>query len=196
MNFNRAPDPGTKPISVWAVCLFALVLLFPVAGCSSPAPMLAASEDCPTEINLPFAVAPADCPVDVAAVNDPHAIRQSLDSLSVHGLNPANYASGGAASSWRLAATHLRFGSLDPKTLALRLQPDPSLADLPGSLPPRSSAADYRAFFRYFLTFLLVMDPLGNVPLFLSALKDVAPERRQKVVARELVFMIAELGRL
>jgi len=38
-----------------------------------------------------------------------------------------------------------------------------------------------------FLLFL-VMDPLGNVPLFLSSLKSVDPARQRRVVARELVF--------
>ncbi len=36
------------------------------------------------------------------------------------------------------------------------------------------------------VTLFLVMDPLGNVPLFLSVLKAVPPERRQRVLLREL----------
>ena len=35
------------------------------------------------------------------------------------------------------------------------------------------------------LLLFLVMDPLGNVPLFLSLLKQVPPERRRRVLARE-----------
>lgn len=31
------------------------------------------------------------------------------------------------------------------------------------------------------VTLLLVMDPLGNVPLFLSVLRTVSPERRRRV---------------
>jgi multiple antibiotic resistance protein len=38
------------------------------------------------------------------------------------------------------------------------------------------------------LILILIMDPLGNVPLFLSVLKDVAPERRRRVLVRELFF--------
>jgi len=38
------------------------------------------------------------------------------------------------------------------------------------------------------ITLLLIMDPLGNVPPFLSALKHVQPERRRKVLVREIVF--------
>jgi multiple antibiotic resistance protein len=34
----------------------------------------------------------------------------------------------------------------------------------------------------------LVMDPLGNVPFFLTALKPVAPERQRIVVLRELLI--------
>lgn len=34
----------------------------------------------------------------------------------------------------------------------------------------------------------LVIDPFGNVPLFVSALDKVKPQRRQRVVARELLI--------
>lgn len=36
------------------------------------------------------------------------------------------------------------------------------------------------------VTLFLIMDPLGNIPVFLSVLKDVAPERRTKILVREL----------
>ncbi|MCM2314936.1 MAG: hypothetical protein NDJ92_07280 [Thermoanaerobaculia bacterium] len=39
----------------------------------------------------------------------------------------------------------------------------------------------------------LVMDPLGNIPLFLTALRDVAPERRRYVVVREALIALAIL---
>ncbi len=35
-----------------------------------------------------------------------------------------------------------------------------------------------------------VMDPLGNVPLFLTALRDVAPLRYRRVILRELGFAL------
>ena len=38
------------------------------------------------------------------------------------------------------------------------------------------------------VTLFLVMDPLGNVPLFLSVLKTVCPERRRIVLMREILF--------
>ena len=41
------------------------------------------------------------------------------------------------------------------------------------------------------LTLFLVMDPLGNIPLFLAALKNVAPARRRLVLVRELLIALA-----
>jgi len=38
------------------------------------------------------------------------------------------------------------------------------------------------------ITLLLIMDPLGNIPPFLSVLKNVDPQRRRSVLIREIVF--------
>ena len=38
------------------------------------------------------------------------------------------------------------------------------------------------------LTLFLVMDPLGNIPAFLSVLKNVQPERRRRVLVREILI--------
>jgi multiple antibiotic resistance protein len=38
------------------------------------------------------------------------------------------------------------------------------------------------------VTLFLVMDPLGNIPVFLSVLKTVPPERRRLVLAREIAL--------
>lgn len=38
------------------------------------------------------------------------------------------------------------------------------------------------------MTLFLIMDPLGNVPLFLSSLKTVEPKRRRVVLLREIAF--------
>lgn len=38
------------------------------------------------------------------------------------------------------------------------------------------------------ITLILVMDPLGNIPVFLSLLNTVEPKRRQKIVLRESFF--------
>lgn len=43
-----------------------------------------------------------------------------------------------------------------------------------------------------FLLFL-VMDPFGNVPLFLSVLNPIAAERRRRVIIRELLLALAAL---
>ena len=39
----------------------------------------------------------------------------------------------------------------------------------------------------------LVMDPLGNIPLFLSALKQVPPERQRRVILREMLIALGVL---
>ena len=39
----------------------------------------------------------------------------------------------------------------------------------------------------------LVMDPFGNIPLFLTALKDVPPERHRRIIFRELMIALAVL---
>lgn len=44
-----------------------------------------------------------------------------------------------------------------------------------------------------FITLLFVMDPLGNVPVFLSILKNVDEKRRQRVLARELLIALVVL---
>ena len=38
------------------------------------------------------------------------------------------------------------------------------------------------------ITLLLIMDPIGNIPPFLSILKAVPPERRRVVLLREILF--------
>lgn len=36
----------------------------------------------------------------------------------------------------------------------------------------------------------LIMDPLGNLPIFMSVLKVIDPKRRRKILARELLFSL------
>jgi len=43
------------------------------------------------------------------------------------------------------------------------------------------------------ITLFLVLDPLGNIPFFLSALKTVEESRRQKVILRELLLAYGAL---
>lgn len=40
------------------------------------------------------------------------------------------------------------------------------------------------------IVFILVMDPFGNVPLFLTALRTTPPERRQWVILRECLIAL------
>lgn len=46
-------------------------------------------------------------------------------------------------------------------------------------------------FFSAALLLFLVMDPFGNVPLFLSVLRPVPDHRRRRVIARELLIALA-----
>jgi len=43
------------------------------------------------------------------------------------------------------------------------------------------------------VTLFLIMDPLGNIPIFLSILKDVSPQRRRMILMREVVIAYAVL---
>ncbi|MBN2242618.1 MAG: NAAT family transporter [Acidobacteria bacterium] len=46
-------------------------------------------------------------------------------------------------------------------------------------------------FLSVFVALFLIMDPFGNIPVFLAVLDKVAPERRKKVLIRELMFALA-----
>ncbi len=56
-----------------------------------------------------------------------------------------------------------------------------------------SSSAVGRAMdtFSAAVMLFLIMDPLGNLPVFLSILKHIDPKRRRKVMIRELLFSLA-----
>ena len=45
-----------------------------------------------------------------------------------------------------------------------------------------------QTFIQTFILLILVTDPFGNVPLFVSAMAQVAPKRRWKVVVRECLI--------
>ncbi len=40
------------------------------------------------------------------------------------------------------------------------------------------------------VTLFLIMDPFGNIPIFLSVLESVPPERRRRVLVRELLLAL------
>ena len=45
------------------------------------------------------------------------------------------------------------------------------------------------------LLLFLILDPLGNIPVFLSVLKPLAPRRQRIVLARELLIALLVLYR-
>ena len=45
-----------------------------------------------------------------------------------------------------------------------------------------------------FITLLLIMDPFGSIPVFLSQLKHLAPGRRRLVIVRELLIALGILA--
>ncbi|NNN10954.1 MAG: MarC family protein, partial [Acidimicrobiaceae bacterium] len=47
---------------------------------------------------------------------------------------------------------------------------------------------DFKFFTQVFVTLLVIMDPLGNVPIFLSLTKDVAP-KAQRLLALQAVLV-------
>ena len=49
---------------------------------------------------------------------------------------------------------------------------------------------DLTLFVSSVFTLTLVMDPLGNIPMFMSSLKGVTEERRRVVIARELCIAL------
>lgn len=52
---------------------------------------------------------------------------------------------------------------------------------------------DFAQIFSSATVLFLVMDPLGNIPLFLSLLKNVEESRRRKIILRELLIALAIL---
>lgn len=49
------------------------------------------------------------------------------------------------------------------------------------------------AWLSAFVTLLLVLDPIGNIPFLLAMMKGVAPERRAKVILRECAIALVVL---
>jgi MarC family membrane protein len=52
---------------------------------------------------------------------------------------------------------------------------------------------DNTSFASAVVVFLLVMDPVGNIPLFISLLRNVEEKRRMRVIARECAIAFAVL---
>lgn len=52
------------------------------------------------------------------------------------------------------------------------------------------------SFISAFLLLLLVCDPVGNIPIFVAALQDVAPHRRARIILREcfIAFLVLSVA--
>lgn len=48
-------------------------------------------------------------------------------------------------------------------------------------------------FLSYVFTLTMVMDPLGNIPLFLASMKNVPDARKRRVIMRELFIALATM---
>ena len=60
--------------------------------------------------------------------------------------------------------------------------------------PPRSLAATMNyTFASATILLILITDPVGNIPIFANALKHVPPERRPRVILREILIAFALL---
>ena len=58
---------------------------------------------------------------------------------------------------------------------------------------PRTMAGMDHTFLSALVLLLLVLDPLGSLPIFISVMQGVAPERRRRVALREGVLAFAVL---
>lgn len=65
-------------------------------------------------------------------------------------------------------------------------EPVPYLSDL-NEFPVRHAMMNY-TFLSATILLLLITDPVGNIPVFANALKHVPPERRPKVILREILI--------
>lgn len=49
---------------------------------------------------------------------------------------------------------------------------------------------NFSEFISAVFTLTIVMDPLGNIPLFISVLRNVKEDKRKKIIKRELIFAL------
>ena len=60
-------------------------------------------------------------------------------------------------------------------------------------MPPGSGGAPVVTLLSASILLFLVMDPFGNIPFFQVVLRPVAPARRRRVIAREMLIALAVL---
>jgi len=58
---------------------------------------------------------------------------------------------------------------------------------------PEAAMTDAYTFASATVLLLLITDPLGNIPIFANALRHVAPERRHRVIVREVLIAFGTL---
>lgn len=63
----------------------------------------------------------------------------------------------------------------------------------PCCIDPSSLARMNYTFVSATILLILITDPIGNIPIFANALKHVAPERRSRVILREVMIAFALL---
>src|SRR5262245_51022044 len=81
-------------------------------------------------------------------------------------------------------------------TSAIGFLPPGALISLTAPRPPLpgSPASDMdTSFVSAVVILLLVMDPIGNIPLFVSLLRNVEPRRRVRVIVRECLIAFGVL---
>lgn len=49
---------------------------------------------------------------------------------------------------------------------------------------------DYRLMFSIAFSLFLLMDPIGNIPLYISVLKEIKPKRQRWIIFRELIIAL------
>jgi len=130
----------------------------------------------------------------VPALTGDEAIRQSLDSLSDHGLDPAAYFSNtqSARDAWLLAATHLSGGVVDPRTQMARNQPHQAFAAILERLPPESGPDDFAQALQQLAPqsslYMALKAELGQQPVF--------PQLEERDRALSLLASLEKLRRL
>lgn len=141
MTLPRKPDR-------WTARLCSVFAMFALASCTANAPELPSQGRAPAVVPLaePGAQQGAACPDEVSPDCAEAAMRESLDILSAHGLDPSAYlAIDDVRAAWLLAATHLSRGAVDIAERSPRQQADPALSAILEGMSPEDGPAAYRA---------------------------------------------------
>lgn len=141
MTLPRKPDR-------WTARLFGVFTMLMLASCAANAPELPPQGRAAAVVPLAEHDAQIGvvCPDEVSPDCAEAAMRESLDILSAHGLDPSAYlAIGDVRAAWLLAATHLSRGAVNIAARSPRQQADPALSTLLDGMSPEDGPAAYRA---------------------------------------------------